>query len=98
MQLNITGQHITVSSPLKAHVQEKMKRLENHFDAVTNAHVVLKIEKSEQIAEATVHVSGADLFAQSHNSDMYVAIDQMVSKLDSQIMKHKSRMQSHRKG
>ncbi len=97
MQLNITGHKIDVTPALKQHVESKMKRLERHFDHVTNAHVILKTEKELQIAEATVHVSGGDLFAQSSESDMYVAIDHMVSKLDGQIIKHKNKLQSHRK-
>ena len=96
MQLNITGQHIEVTSSLKAYVKEKIERLERHFDHVTNSHVILKLERNQQIAEATVHVSGLALFARSEKSDMYNAIDQMVAKLDAQIIKHKEKLQSHR--
>ncbi len=97
MQLNITGQHMDVSPALKTHVQQKIKKIEKHFDHVTNAHVILKIEKDNQIAEGKVHVSGNDLFAHSSDLDMYVAIDHMVTKLDTQIIKHKEKLQNRRK-
>lgn len=96
MQLNITGQNIELTEALKEHTQNKMKKLESHFDHVTNAHVILKVEKERQTAEATVHVSGADLFADSTETDMYAAIDQMASKLDAQIRKHKEKLKDHR--
>jgi putative sigma-54 modulation protein len=97
MQLNITGQNLDLTDGLKDHVKVKMAKLENHFDHVTNAHVILRIEKEQQIAEATVHVSGADLFAESSEGDMYVAIDHLVGKLDAQIRKHKEKLKDHRR-
>jgi putative sigma-54 modulation protein len=97
MQLNITGNNLDLTDGLKDHVKDKMSKLEAHFDHVTNAHVILRIEKENQIAEATVHVSGADLFAESTESDMYVAIDHLVGKLDAQIRKHKEKLKDHRR-
>jgi putative sigma-54 modulation protein len=62
---------------------------------VTNIHVVLSVEKLRQKAEATVHVSGATLFANAENEDMYAAIDALTDKLDRQIKKHKEKIKDH---
>jgi putative sigma-54 modulation protein len=97
MQINITGHHIDVTEPLRAYVSEKMTKLQRHFDHVTNVHVVLTVEKQGQKAEATVHVSGADLVAQSATTDMYASIDGLVDKLDRQILKHKEKVSDHHK-
>lgn len=95
MQMNITGNHIEVTDSLHDHVTSKFERLTRHFDHVTNVHVILSVEKQGQKAEATVHVSGADLFASDTNDDMYAAIDAMVHKLDRQVIKHKSKIKDH---
>ena len=58
--------------------------------------MILTVEKLEQKAEATVQISGAKLFADDVQEDMYAAIDNMVDKLDRQIIKHKEKAQSHR--
>ena len=63
MQLNVTGHHVDVTPSLHDYVAQKMERLERHFDHVTNVHVILSPEKKQQKAEATVHISGADVFA-----------------------------------
>ena len=97
MQINITGHHIDVTEPLRTYVSEKMTKLERHFDHVTNVHVILTLEKQAQKAEANVHVSGADLFAQSITEDMYASIDGLVDKLDRQILKHKEKVNDHNK-
>jgi putative sigma-54 modulation protein len=95
MQINITGHHIDVTDALRNYVTEKMDKLARHFDHVTNVHVILTVEKQEQKAEATVHVSGADLFAHHVTDDMYASLDGLVDKLDRQIIKHKEKISSH---
>ncbi len=97
MQLNITGHHMDITEALHDYVTEKMKKLERHFDHVTNVHVVLSVEKLQQKAEATFHISGAEIFAESTEEDMYAAIDGLTHKLDRQIIKHKEKISSHRK-
>jgi putative sigma-54 modulation protein len=62
---------------------------------MTNVHVVLSVEKLRQKAEANVHVSGADLFASDENENMYTAIENLTSKLDRQIIKHKDKIKNH---
>ena len=54
-----------------------------------------RVEKLNQKAEATVHLSGAEVFASSENTDMYAAIDSMVDKLDRQVIKHKEKLKKH---
>ncbi len=95
MQINITGHHIDITDSLREYVTTKFSKLTRHFDHVTNIHVILSVEKQEQKADATVHVSGADLFAQHKSEDMYASIDGLIDKLDRQIIKHKEKISSH---
>ena len=97
MQLNVTGHHVDVTPPMHDYVSQKLERLERHFDHVTNVHVILSVEKLRQKAEATLHISGGNLFADAQDEDMYAAIDAMVDKLDRQIRKHKEKMTDHRR-
>ena len=96
MQISITGHHVEVTDSLKAHVEDKIGILKRHFDNVVDIHVILTVEKLEQKAEATVQISGAKLFAEDVQADMYTAIDNMVDKLDRQIVKYKEKHQNHR--
>jgi putative sigma-54 modulation protein len=96
MQVSITGHHVEVTDSLRHHVEDKISKLKRHFDNVTDAHVILTVEKLEQKAEATVQISGAKLFADDVQEDMYQAIDNMVDKLDRQIIKYKEKKGKHR--
>jgi putative sigma-54 modulation protein len=96
MQVNLTGHHVDITDALRAYVDEKIARLERHFDHVTNVHVILSVEKLQKKAEATVHVAGADVFADAVHEDMYAAIDALIDKLDRQVIRHKEKVKSHR--
>jgi putative sigma-54 modulation protein len=95
MQIDVTGHHIDLTQPLSDYVNSKFERLVRHFDKVTNVHVVLSVEKLRHMAEATISLSGANLFANSEQDDMYAAIDSLVDKLDRQIKKHKEKLTNH---
>jgi putative sigma-54 modulation protein len=98
MQLSISGHHVDVTDALKSYVEEKLKKLERHYDHITNTHVILTVEKLQQRAEATVHISGAEVFADANCDDMYAAIDKLTDKLDRQILKHKEKLQDRHHG
>lgn len=95
MQINITGHHVDITQALRDCVESKMERLERHFDNVTDIHVILRVEKLQHKAEATVHVSGSRIFADAVDSDMYVAIDSLTDKLDRQVKKYKEKLTDH---
>lgn len=95
MQINVTGHHIDVTEALLSYVKTKFDRLERHFDIATQAHVVLTVEKLDQKAEATIHVSGGSLHADAVEGDMYAAIDALADKLDRQLKRHKEKLTDH---
>jgi putative sigma-54 modulation protein len=96
MQINLTGHHVDITEPLKGYVDTKFDRLERHFDDVINVHVILSVEKLRQKAEATIHINGANVFADAVHEDMYAAIDGLIDKLDRQVIKYKEKRKSHR--
>ena len=98
MQINVSGHHLDITTPLREYVENKFSRLQRHFDNITNTEVILSVEKLVQKAEATVHVSGADLFATADDNDMYAAIDALTDKLDRQLIKHKEKNVERKQG
>ena len=99
MQLTISGQHLEVTPAIKAYVSEKLDKVVAHFDDVISAKVTLTVEKHKekdgQHAECSLHVKGGDLFAEASGADLYAAIDEMIGKLDRQVLRHKEKIQGH---
>ena len=95
MQITMSGHHVEITAALREYINSKLAKLARHFDQITTAQVTLSIEKLKQKVEASIHVAGADLFAQAESEDMYTSIDALVDKLDRQIVKHKEKRHAH---
>jgi len=100
MNLTISGHHLEVTPALRNYVTGKLDRITRHFDQVVDVKVLLTVEKQKekdkrQRAECNIHVKGSDLFAESSHQDLYAAVDDLVDKLDRQVMRHKDRLTDH---
>lgn len=97
MQIEISGQNVEITDALRSYVAEKTQRIERHFENLTSAHVVLKLDKLVHIAEGTIHVGGKTnpVHAEASAQDMYAAIDELMDKLDRQVRRHKSKVKDH---
>jgi putative sigma-54 modulation protein len=100
MNLTISGHHLEVTPALREYVLTKLDRVTRHFDQVVDVNVLLTVEKQKekerrQRAEVTLHVKGRDIFVESANEDLYAAIDQLMDKLDRQVVRHKDKLQDH---
>ncbi|HET7586636.1 MAG TPA: ribosome-associated translation inhibitor RaiA [Gammaproteobacteria bacterium] len=95
MEMNLTGRHVDISPSLRGYVDDKLGRIERHFDDATDIHVILSVEKLRHKAEARLNVPGSELFADAVEEDMYAAIDQLVDKLDRQVRTVKEKRTNH---
>lgn len=95
MQLNVTGHHVDVTTSLKGYVEKKLDRIVRHSDHVIDVRCILTVEKLRHKAEATVALSGATLYADATETDMYAAIDALADKLDRRVKKHKEKVGDH---
>jgi putative sigma-54 modulation protein len=95
MQLKLTGHHLEITPSLRSHVEKKLERVVRHFDQVIDVHCVLTVEKLVHKAEATLHVRGETVHAESSGEHMYAAIDTLADKLDRRVVKHKEKSGDH---
>lgn len=100
MNLTISGHHVEVTPAMRSYVTTKLDRITRHFDQVVDVKVLLSVENEKekerrQHAECNIHVKGSDMFAQTAHSDLYAAIDELMDKLDRQVVRHKDRIQNH---
>ncbi len=96
MNLNLTGRHLEITPAIREHVLSKLDKVKRHFDNVIDINVILSVDKLKQKAEANVHVSGKTIFAETEDSNLYVAIDTLVDSLDRQVLKHKEKHTARR--
>jgi putative sigma-54 modulation protein len=96
MNLHLTGHHLTITPAIRDHVASKLERITAHFDNVIDVKIIMTTEKLLHKVEATMHLSGKEIFCETQGEDMYVAIDQLIGKLDRAVIKHKEKNLGHR--
>ena len=100
MNLTISGHHLEVTPAMREYVLTKLERIKRHFDQVVDVRMLLSIDNQKnkdkrQRAECTLRVKGSDIYADSNQPDMYAAIDDLMDKLDRQIVRYKDKLQTH---
>ena len=100
MTLTISGHHLEVTPALRSYVTDKLARITRHFDQVVDVKVLLSIENQTEKggrkkAKRKIAVKGQDMFAQSAHYDFYAAVDDLVHKLDRQVVKRKNLIRNH---
>ncbi|OQX90724.1 MAG: ribosomal subunit interface protein [candidate division Zixibacteria bacterium 4484_95] len=92
MQIKVTARHFDLTDSLNSYANSEIKRLKKYFDHIIDAQLTMSIEKSRQIADLSVKVYGTTLTSKAKTYDMYLAIEQVVSKMETQIKRYKAKL------
>ena len=94
MEILIRGDKLVVTDAIKAHIENKIGKLEKYFDNADNikAHVIIRVKDNDQIIEVTIPTSKFTLRAEEKHSDLYAAVNLVIDKLERQIRKNKTRL------
>lgn len=97
MEIHTTARHFDLSPELRAHVEERLGRVDRFVSRPSEARVVLEVEKFRHVAEVTLKLDGRDLVARALSPDMYTSVDQAVDKILEQVKRHHDAAVSHRR-
>ena len=93
MKFVYASKDMQVSEALKSRVEKKLGKLERYFRDEPEATVRFKKQKgARNIVEITVNAGGTILRAEESSNDMYLSIDHAVDKLESQIRRHRTKL------
>lgn len=96
MEIIIRGDKIKVTQAINDYLKDKLSKLEKYIDDYENvrATVVVKVKNHEQKVEVTIPLKKFILRAEETKEDLYAAIDVVVDKIERQIRKNKTKLQS----
>ncbi len=96
MKYNIRGEKVEITSAIRSYIEEKIGKLDKYFDESSDitANVVIKVRGNEQKIEITIPAMHYTLRSEEAHSDLYAAIDLTVDKLERQIRKNKTKINS----
>ena len=94
MKFVYTSKDMAVTESLKARVEKKLGKLERYFRDEVEATIRFKVQKgARNIVEITVNAGGVILRAEESSNDMYLSIDHAIDKLESQIRRHRTKLE-----
>ena len=93
MIITISGKNIEVSDYLEELINKKVNKLDKYFPADTQAHVTLSVERNRHIVEVTIPYAGGIIRGEETSGDMYASVDNVLSKLEKQIVRHRTKLE-----
>ena len=95
MEIRVQAIHFDATERLEAFIQKKVSKLEQFFDGILSAEVVLRVIKPESANNKQVHIrlmiKNNDCFAEKSNDTFEGAIDEAVVALEKQLAKIKKK-------
>ena len=93
MRISIVGKNIEVSDYLNDLVTKKVSKLDKYFPDDTEVHVAMAVERNRHIVEVTIPYSGGIIRGEEVSGDMYASIDNVLAKVEKQIVKHRTKLE-----
>lgn len=95
MEIRIQSIHFDATVALEKFIQKKVSKLEQFYDDILEAEVVLKVVKPETVlnkeALLKIKVSGNELFASKVSDTFEESVDEVVDALLKQLLKLKEK-------
>jgi putative sigma-54 modulation protein len=96
MRLQVKGKNVEVSEQIRTYAENKLGKLDKKLPEPTEVELELTVEHNPSIAanhvaEATVWTKGPTLRAREASSDMKASIDQLVEKLERQVIRYREK-------
>ncbi len=93
MQVTVTFRHVDPSDALRDYLNDKIKRVtKKYLRNAESAQAFLRVNKHRHEAEINIHAASFDISARESTGDLYSAIDLAIDKVESQLRKHKDRI------
>ena len=98
MKLNIRGEKQKITDAMKDYAEEKLEKLEKYIkdNELITGYVLFKVNGPRQKVEITIPLKNFTLRIEEAGDDFYALIDIATDKLERQIRKNKSKLESKR--
>ncbi len=95
MDIRIQSIHFDASEQLEAFIQKKVSKLQQYYDGIQAAEVILKVVKPEiaqnKSASIRLSIKSYDVFAEKVANSFEEAIDECTEALSKQLLKTKEK-------
>ncbi|WP_434527133.1 ribosome-associated translation inhibitor RaiA [Photorhabdus asymbiotica] len=87
MIVNITSKQMEITPAIRNHVENRLNKLNKWQVNLINPHIILSKGPQTFMADATISIPNGTLVAGAKHEDMYIAINELLTKLERQLNK-----------
>jgi putative sigma-54 modulation protein len=103
MRLQVKGKNVEVSDSVREYAEKRLSKLEKQLADPTQVELELAMERNpaiadNHVAEATIWTKGPTLRAREAATGWEASIDQLVDKLERQVVRYREKRNKHHKG
>jgi len=98
MEIFVRGDNVKVTKSIETYIKEKLQKIDKYIGEAENvrATVVVNVKNHNQKVEVTIPLKTFILRAEETKEDLYAAIDVVIDKIERQIRKNKTKLQSRK--
>ncbi len=96
MEIDISGRHFKVTTPLARYIKEKIEKLDKYALKLESVHVILEVQKFRHIAEITLLAKEVRLTAKNDSTEMYAAFDLCFDNIQLQMRRQHDKVKDHK--
>jgi len=98
MNITIQSVHFDAAERLEQFIQQKVGKLDQFFEGIIKAEVILRLDKSEslenKVSEISLDIPGQKLFAKKQSKTFEEAVDLSCDALRRQLEKRKEKIKT----
>ncbi|MDD5644998.1 MAG: ribosome-associated translation inhibitor RaiA [bacterium] len=91
MNISVTGRHVSITDPMKEYARDKFSKIDKYELRITDAHVIMDVEKYRQKAEVNLNGPHFSLHLEEVSDDMYKSIDTLIDKVEQKLRRLKDK-------
>ena len=95
MKLEIAFNHLEPTPSIKSKIEDKAEKLKKYFHGDLHVTWTCSVNKDRHISHVTIFGDKIDIHAESTQDNLYKTFDDVIHKLEKQLVKLKSKNTHH---
>lgn len=96
-RIEVVGRNIQVTDAMRAHIWDKISKIERFHNHIMFVHIALEIHRMEHVCTIVVKFDHFKVTSHAKSSDIYISIDRSMDRMQTLLARYKSRIQDHHK-
>ncbi|WP_301098888.1 ribosome-associated translation inhibitor RaiA [Otariodibacter sp.] len=96
MTINISSKQMDVTPAIRSHIEERLAKLNKWKIQLISPHFMIHKLPNGYEVEASIGTPAGELFAKAQDEDLYKAINDVETKLETQLNKQKQKEEARR--